>query len=72
VSVSDQAFGTWNKREDFNPRVIEKTEEQKTRISERLSHSFMFEALDSNELEIVINSMEERKVEAGANVIEQG
>jgi hypothetical protein len=32
----------------------------------------MFEALDSDEVDIVINSMEERRVEAGANVIEQG
>jgi len=36
-SVSDQAFGVWNKAQDYVPRVIEKSEEQKQRISDRLS-----------------------------------
>ena len=71
-SVSDQAFGTWNKATEYVPRVIEKTEEQKTRISDRLSSAFMFEALDDNERNIVINAMEERKASPGDLVIEQG
>ena len=71
-SVSDQAFGAWNKVQDYVPRVIEKSEEQKQRISDRLSSAFMFEALDDSERNIVINAMEERKASAGDAVITQG
>lgn len=32
----------------------------------------MFSALDENELEVVINAMDERKVKAGENIIVEG
>jgi cAMP-dependent protein kinase regulator len=49
--------------------VIEKTEEQKTRILDKLGHNFMFDALDEKEREIVIGAIEERKAAAGDTVI---
>jgi cAMP-dependent protein kinase regulator len=58
--VMSEVYGEHNKREDFEPKVIEKTEEQKARIIDRLQKAFMFEALDEKETEIVVNAMEER------------
>jgi cAMP-dependent protein kinase regulator len=34
--------------------------------------SFMFSALDENELEVVIDAMDERKAVAGENIIVEG
>lgn len=42
------------------------------RIRSRLKQSFMFSALDENEMEVVIDAMGERKVKAGENVIVEG
>jgi len=41
-SVSAEAFGMWNKKADFTPKVVKKTPEQENRIKTRLSQSFMF------------------------------
>jgi cAMP-dependent protein kinase regulator len=63
TSVSAEAFGTYNKKEQFKPKVIPKSEEQIERIRARLSNSFMFSALEEKEQKIVIDAMDERKVE---------
>lgn len=62
ASVSAEAYGAFNKKENFKARVIEKTEEQKTRIKEKLLMSFMFKALDEKELETCIHAMEIKHV----------
>lgn len=72
ASVSAEAFGAWNKKSAFNPRVIPKNSQQKARIAERLGKAFMFAALDDNEREIVINAMEEKRFNIGDQVITQG
>lgn len=72
TSVSAEAFGSHNKREDFRPRVIQKSEEEKTRIVERLSKSFMFSVLDNNEKTIIIDAMEEKNCNSGDVIIRQG
>ncbi|CAG9313861.1 unnamed protein product [Blepharisma stoltei] len=72
AAVSAEAYGDWNKKEDFRPRVIPKSQDQKERIAERLSKAFMFSALDEHEKEIVINAMEERIIGRGQTVIRQG
>jgi cAMP-dependent protein kinase regulator len=71
-SVSAEAFGQWNKKEDFVPRVIRKTAEQRAQIIERLSRSFIFSALEESERDVVIDAMEERNAEAGDAIINQG
>ena len=71
-SVSAEAFGVWNKKSDFQPRIIQKTVEQETIIKSRLSKSFMFEALDENEKEIVVKAMEEKRFSPDEFVINQG
>ena len=70
--VMAEVYGENNPKGNYVPRVFEKTAEQKERIIERLSRAFMFSALDEKERDIVVNSMEERKMGPGEMVIEQG
>ena len=60
-SVSAEAFGVYNKKEEFKPVVVPKSEDTKSRIADRLNMSFMFSALDPKEKAIVIDAMNERK-----------
>ncbi len=53
-SVSAEAFGKFNKKGDFKPKVITKQPEAKARISKRLMQAFMFSSLDDKERNIVI------------------
>jgi len=62
AGVSAEVFGHHNKKEDFVPKVIAKSEEAKNKLKKRLLQSFMFNALDANELGIVIDAIEEVKV----------
>ena len=72
TGVSAEAYGKFNKKEDFVPRVIEKTEEQINKIKARIVSSFLFSNLEPNELEIVIGAMDEKHFKPGENVITQG
>ena len=58
-SVSAEAYGTFNKKEAWNPVVIPKSEEQKARIVDKLNKSFMFQALESKEQQMVVDAMKE-------------
>ncbi|CAD8127332.1 unnamed protein product [Paramecium sonneborni] len=71
-SVSAEVFGVYNKKENFKPRVIEKTEQQKERILEKLMNVFMFQALGENEKRIVVDAMEEKHYQQNEWVIKQG
>ena len=42
------------------------------RIRDKLKMSFIFNALDGKELEVVVDAMEEKKFQSGAPVIKQG
>jgi cAMP-dependent protein kinase regulator len=72
ASVSAEAYGAWNQKKEFVPPVHAKSEEQKGKIKEILTKSFMFSALQDNDFEVVINAMQERTVEANERLIEQG
>jgi cAMP-dependent protein kinase regulator len=72
ISVSAEVYGSYNKKENFVPKFVEKTSEQIERISACVSHSFLFNSLDDKDLTTVINAMEEKKFEAGKTVIQQG
>lgn len=63
AAVSAEAYGIFNKKEDFKPRKIPKSEDQIHRIKARILQSFLFHNLDSTDLDIVIDAMEERKFE---------
>lgn len=47
--VSAEAYGQHNKKQDFKPKIITKTEDQKKRIRSRLQQTFMFQNLEENE-----------------------
>jgi cAMP-dependent protein kinase regulator len=57
--VSAEAYGIFNKRENFKPKNIPKSDETKKKIFKRISEAFMFNCLDQKELEIIVNAMEE-------------
>ncbi|OMJ65175.1 hypothetical protein SteCoe_38934 [Stentor coeruleus] len=72
TSVSAEAYGQWNKRSDFKPRHIPKTNEQRQRIIEVINKCFMFSSLEKIEKEILISAFEEKKFAPGNKVISQG
>jgi cAMP-dependent protein kinase regulator len=71
-SVSAEVYGLFNKKEDFVAPVIPKNEEQKERIMNKISKSFMFSTIDENEITTVILAFAERKFNQGDTVINQG
>jgi cAMP-dependent protein kinase regulator len=80
IAVSAEAYGAFNKKEAYVPKVIHKSEEQVQRIKARILQSFLFNSLDQGDLNIVINAMEEKVSEyiyilinrEGDTVIQQG
>lgn len=61
TSVSAEAYGAWNKKTAYVPKIVNKNQDQKARIKTRLEQAFMFSALDEKEKQIVIDAMEEVK-----------
>lgn len=72
TSVSAEAFGKWNKKEQFVPPRYEKSEALRSALQKRLEQSFMFSALNPTELEIVINAMQQVKLSPGDVIIREG
>ena len=72
VGVSAEAYGKFNKKEDFVARIIPKTDQQIQRIKSSVIHSFLFSSLEAKDLEIVIGAMEEKRFKSGEDVIIQG
>lgn len=60
TSVSAEAYGVFNKKSVFKPKLIKKTADQIQRIKEKISQSFLFAELDSKDFETVINAFEEK------------
>ncbi len=46
AGVSAEVFGQYNKKEDFVPKIITKTQETKAKLTTRLLQAFMFNALE--------------------------
>lgn len=72
ASVSAEAYGQWNQVKEFKPPVHAKTDDQKKRIQGVLEQSFLFSSLGPKEMEVVIDAMQEKVVEANFKLIEQG
>lgn len=70
--VSAECFGKWNKKGDFAPPVIMKTEETKEKIKSRLLKSFLFQHLEPADMSIVVDAMSECRYKPGEYVIKQG
>lgn len=60
AAVSAEAYGQFNKKEDFTPIVVPKSDDQKHRIKVRILQSFLFQNLEPKDLGIVIDAMEEK------------
>jgi len=71
-SIAAEAYGKWNKLEPFKVKPIPKTEEQKKRIKSKLLMTFIFANVEQKELEVILNAMEEQKVEENTVVIKEG
>jgi cAMP-dependent protein kinase regulator len=50
ASVSAEAFGTWNKKEEFKAPFYSKSDAVKSALKQRLDQAFMFSALNPDEL----------------------
>lgn len=72
LGISAEAYGEYNKIDDFVPKVVPKDEQQKKQIVEILKQSFMFSGLEGKALDIVIDAMEIKTFQTGDNVINQG
>jgi len=72
AGVSAEVFGEWNKKEDFKPPVHNKSEQTKEKLRNRLLQAFMFNALDANELKIVIDAIQEVQLKEGDICIKEG
>ena len=72
TSVSAEVFGKYHKKQEFVAKLVPKTDDVKQRIKERLMMAFMFKALGTEELTIVIDAMEEKRFSAGETVITEG
>jgi len=70
--ISAEVFGANNRKEDFRPPVFPKSEEQKNLLKAKLLQAFMFSALDEGELNIVLDAIEEVRVNNGDVVIREG
>jgi hypothetical protein len=71
-SVSAEVYGLYNIKKEFVPKVIAKSDDQKQRLNTKVCQSFMFSALDTKDLNTVLDAMEEVVVKKGDNVITQG
>jgi len=72
TAVSAETYGQYNKKKEFVPKVISKSKEQINRIKTSIIHSIIFQNLENNEVNIVINGMEEKNYNPGEFVIKQG
>lgn len=72
ASVSAEAYGDWNKVKEFTPPVHEKNEDQQQRLRNILTKSFMFNALDKANMDVIIGAMLEKTIEAEERIIQEG
>jgi len=72
TSVSAEAYGDWNQITAFSPVVIPKSEEQKKKLREVLQQCILFETLDHDSLDIIVDAMAERSLDAGERIISEG
>ncbi|QLG73826.1 hypothetical protein HG535_0F03370 [Zygotorulaspora mrakii] len=72
TSVSGETFQPDN-LDDWTPEhYSEKTQEQLTRLAKSIGKNFLFSKLDPDSKTLVINSLEEKNIKAGTQIIRQG
>jgi cAMP-dependent protein kinase regulator len=71
-SVSAEAYGAFNQREAFQKKIVPKNDEQKARIREVLSHSWMFKSHNDDSISTIVDAMTEKIVEKDVRIVQQG
>jgi cAMP-dependent protein kinase regulator len=71
-SVSAEAYGQWNVKGTFTPPVYPKEDDLVKRLQACLTSSFIFSALEDEEIKTVILALKEFKVEPNTSIIKQG
>jgi len=72
AGISAEAFGRFNKKKTFKPRIIKKTDSQKQKIKERCLTSFLFNNFDDLEISTIVDALEEKKYKKDDYIIKQG
>lgn len=70
--ISAEVFGSFNKKGEFQAKVIAKSEKSIFLIRTLLLKSVMFQGLSDKNLRVVIGAMDERRMEAEELVIREG
>jgi cAMP-dependent protein kinase regulator len=72
AGISAEAFGRFNKKRTFKPRIIKKTDSQKIKIKERCLTSFLFNNFDDVEISTIVDALEEKHYKKDDYIIKQG
>ena len=72
AGISAEAFGRFNKKKTFKPRIIKKTDSQKNKIKERCLTSFLFNNFDDLEISTIVDALEEKQYKKDDYIIKQG
>ena len=72
AGISAEAFGRFNKKRTFKPRIIKKTDSQKQKIKERCLTSFLFNNFDDLEISTIVDALEEKHYKKDDYIIKQG
>jgi cAMP-dependent protein kinase regulator len=70
-SVSAEAYGIYNKKSSFSPTFIDKDEGTCERLRKRMSGHWMFESLQGEDKDTLVNAMQEETYQKGDIVIKQ-
>ena len=70
--ISAEAFGKFNKKKTYKPRVVPKTELQKENIKNKCLTCFLFKSLDDLEISTIVDACEEKRYKKDEYVIKQG
>ncbi|CAJ1356001.1 unnamed protein product [Effrenium voratum] len=71
-SVSAEAYGAFNERKAYVPKVIHKDDAQKARLQKVLQECWMFKHHTPENMKIILDALQEKKVDAGVKLIQQG
>lgn len=71
-SVSAEVYGDFNKKGNFVAKVVPKKDDQKKRLQKVVEKSFIFNNLDENEQNTVLDAVEEKRFKANDIIITEG
>lgn len=72
AAVSAEAFGEWNKKEEFAPVVFPKSDQERSHIQALIAESFLFANLEVGDFATIIDAFQLIDAPAETVVIEQG